>query len=107
MRAATLVLLTAALAPVVARAKDRLVGLRAIGGGATLEARRFGGDGVLQGAPGGQDSLRVRRVHQLSVPVTAAVPLGSAWTVDVTSIYATGTVTYDPTNTASPRGQTA
>jgi hypothetical protein len=107
MRATILVLLTAALAPLAATAQDRLVGLRAIGGGATLEAMRFGGDGVLQGAPGGQDSLRVRRVHQLSVPVTAAVPLGSAWTADVTSIYSTGTVTYDPANTALPRGRTA
>src|SRR6185295_17544799 len=51
--------------------------------------------------------LRVRRMWQISVPVTTAVPLGGAWTLDVTSIYAAGSVVYDPTNPARPRGQTA
>jgi hypothetical protein len=90
-----------------ARAQDRLVGLRAFGAGVTAEAMTFGGGGLFQGAFGGEDSLRVRRAYQLTVPVTLAVPLGSAWTVDVTSVYAYGTVTFDPADPRKPGGRTA
>jgi hypothetical protein len=84
----------ALLAAPALRAQDRLVGLRALGGGVTVEAVRFGGGGLLQGVPGAADSLRVRRAAQLTVPVTLAVPLGGVWTVDVTSVYASGAVTF-------------
>ena len=73
-------------------AQDRLLGLRAAGAGVTAEAVRFGGDGVSQASLLGGDSLRVTRVSQLSVPVTAVVPLGRSWTLDATTVYATGSV---------------
>lgn len=94
MRSAVLLALVA-LAPRIVAAQDRLVGLRAVTGAATIEGLRFGGDGVPQPAFGDHDSLRVRSVQQMAVPVTAAFPLGSAWTVDLTSVYVSGTVAYD------------
>lgn len=94
------------LRPNVSHAQDRLVGLRALGIGASLETLHFGGSGLLQGAYAGQDSLRVRSVRQLSIPLTLAMPLGSALTVDITSVYATGTVTYDMADPRLSRGRT-
>ena len=76
-------------------AQDRLVGLRAIGAGAVFESVQFGGDGLLQGKLPGQDSLRVRSATQFSVPVSAAFPLGRAWTFDVSGAFASGNVTID------------
>jgi len=90
-----------------ASGQDRLVGLRALGGGVNVQAVQFGGDGLLQGSFGGQDSLRLRRAVQLNVPVTFATPLGGEWTLDVTSIYSAGTVTYDPADRRLPGGRTA
>jgi hypothetical protein len=51
--------------------------------------------GYTQSGTAGGGSIRVQRASQFSVPVTAAVPLGRAWTLDVTSVYATGAVRYD------------
>jgi hypothetical protein len=76
-----------------AEAQDRLVGLRAITGGATYEQVQFGDVGLLQGTVGG-DSIRVRRATQFTVPVSAAMPVGRSWTLDVTSVYAAGEVAY-------------
>lgn len=97
----------ATLAPAAAWAQDRLVGLRAAGGGVTLEAVRFGGHGVFQDALGGADSLHVRGARQMTVPLTAAVPLGTSWTVDVASVYAIGVVTYESADPARPGERTA
>ncbi|MDF1504479.1 hypothetical protein [Roseisolibacter sp. H3M3-2] len=77
-----------------AHAQDRLLGLRAAGAGATFETLRLG-DGVRQASLLGGDSLRVRTVMQLSVPVTAVTPIGGAWTLDATTVYGTGEVEYD------------
>lgn len=102
---AALALLTA---PAVLGAQDRLLGNRVIGAGVSAEAVWFGGAGVQQSALPGQDSIRLRRATQVSVPVTAAVPLGSAWTFDVTTVYVTGAVRYDRLTAApgtSPRGE--
>lgn len=88
--------LTAPLAP--AAAQDRLVGLRALGGGVTYESVRFGGGGLRQSseeAGTAADSLRLRSARQLTIPVTAAVPLGDVWTLDVTSVYASGVASYE------------
>lgn len=90
-----------------AGAQDRLVGLRAVGVGATAEGVRFGGDGLSQDFTGTGDSVRVRGARQVTFPVTAAVPLGSSWTVDVTSVYAAGTVTYDAAGPGGAHRRTA
>lgn len=79
--------------PLGARAQDRLLGLRAASVGAVGEALTFG-DGVWQTPLPGQDSVRVRRATQLSVPVTAAIPISRLWTADATAVYASGTVRY-------------
>lgn len=94
-------------APAVLGAQDRLVGERVLGAGVTADAVWFGGAGVLQGALPWQDSVRLRRATQVSIPVTAAVPFGPAWTFDVTAVYGTGSVHYDrvnPTPGESPSG---
>jgi hypothetical protein len=77
-----------------AHAQDRLLGLRAAGSGVTFETLRLG-DGVAQPSLVGGDSLRVRSLTQLSVPITAVTPIGGAWTLDATTIYGTGEVSYD------------
>jgi hypothetical protein len=82
----------APLAPLASlAAQDRLLGLRAAGAGVTAETVWFG-DGVAQAGLLGGDSLRVTRVSQLSVPITAVTPIGSSWTLDATTVYATGSV---------------
>jgi hypothetical protein len=73
-------------------AQDRLLGLRAAGAGVTAEAIWFGGEGVPQANVVGADSLRLTRVSQLSVPITAVTPLGGSWTLDATTVYASGSV---------------
>jgi hypothetical protein len=90
-----------------AGAQDRLVGLRALGVGATAEGVTFGGQGLFQGPFGGEDSIRVRRAYQLTVPVTLAIPLGEAWTLDVTSVYSYGTVRFDSADPRKGEGHTA
>lgn len=87
-------------APAALGAQDRLVGERVFGAGVTAEAVWFGGAGLQQGALPWQDSVRLRRATQVSIPVTAAVPFGPAWTFDVTTVYVTGTVHYDRVNSA-------
>ena len=81
------------LHPGAARAQDRLLDLRAAGSGVGGEAVSFGG-GVWQTPLPGQDSVRIRSASQLTVPFTAAVPVGRAVTVDATALYATGAVRY-------------
>jgi hypothetical protein len=99
-----LVGLAAVARPVAAQ--DRLVGLRAVSGGASFEQLTFGGDGLLQGPLIGADSVRLRRATQLSVPVSAAVPLGRFVTLDVTTLYAAGEVTYTAANGGAERTAT-
>ncbi|MGZ8413433.1 MAG: hypothetical protein ACXW05_11930 [Gemmatirosa sp.] len=76
-------------------AQDRLLGLRAAGAGVTAEGVWFGGDGVRQASLLGGDTLRVTRMSQLSVPITAVTPLGGSWTLDATTVYGTGSVTLE------------
>jgi hypothetical protein len=72
--------LPALLLPTVLHAQDRLVGTAALGTGVTAEGIRFGGSGYMQPGATGRDSVRLRSIAQLSVPVSLAVPLGSQWT---------------------------
>lgn len=79
-----------------AEAQDRLIGLRALSGGGVFEQVRFGESGLVQGALVGGDSIRVKQATQFSFPVSAAVPLGRSWNLDVTSIYSAGEVAFTP-----------
>lgn len=79
--------------PRAVRAQDRLLGLRAAGTGVGFETVSFGG-GVWQTPLPGQDSVRVRSASQLTVPLTAAVPVGRFVSVDATAVYASGSVHY-------------
>lgn len=88
------VVLGLALAPATSSAQDRLLNLRTAGVGVMAEEVSFGA-GVWQTPLPGQDSTRVRRAVQFSVPLTAAVPLGREWIVDATTVYANGSVHYE------------
>ncbi len=91
------------LAARAARAQDRLLGFRALGIAPVAEVVRFEGDGLMQPAFAGLDSLRIRRVEQFTVPVSLSVPVGELWSVDVTSVYASGRVVYSPARSAVTR----
>lgn len=79
--------------PHAACAQDRLLGLRAVATGVGAETVSFG-DGVWQSPVAGQDSIRVRRASQLSIPLTFAIPVMRFVTVDVTAVHVSGTVRY-------------
>lgn len=80
--------------PSVARAQERLLGERTLGVGPTAEWVRFGGAGLALTDAIAGDTLRVRRVTQVSFPVSAAMTLGGAWRLDVTSLLGSGTATF-------------
>ena len=84
------------LLPAVAQAQDRLVGTSALGAGVTTDVIQFGGKGYMQGGGAGRDSIRLRSITQVSVPISLAVPLGSMWTVDLQSVYSTVRLGFDP-----------
>lgn len=90
--------LPAVVTPTVAQAQDRLLSTGAAGAGITFESVRFGGDGFRQAALTGGDSIRLTRVQQLAVPVTLAIPLGTAWTVDLQSAWASTELAYTTAN---------
>lgn len=83
-----------ALVPCLASAQDRLIGTGAFGAGATLESIRFGGSGYRQADATGADSVRLRSIQQFAVPITLAVPLGTAWTIDLQSAWSSSRLTY-------------
>jgi hypothetical protein len=80
-------------------AQQRLLGERTLGGATTVEAVRFGGAGLQAGDLADSDSSRVRRVVQVALPISAAVTLGGGWRMDITSLVASGRVTF-----VDPRG---
>ena len=91
-----------ASAPHAARAQERLVGLRRVDVGPVFERWTFGaalpqrgGDTTVQ--------YRIASASQLSVPITAVVPLGERWTFDLCGAYSRGTLRLD---TADARGNT-
>ena len=86
----------ATLLPAVAQSQDRLVGTSALGAGVTADVIQFGGNGYTQPGGAGRDSIRLRSISQISVPISLAVPLGSQWTVDLQSVYSTVRLGFDP-----------
>ncbi|MCE2899862.1 MAG: hypothetical protein ACK5XT_06970 [Gemmatimonas sp.] len=93
-----------ALTPALLSAQDRLIGTGALGVGATVDAISFGGVGFQQPGAAGRDSIRLRSIQQFSVPVSVALPIGTAWTVDLQSAFAYQRLTFDPKlGTAGPR----
>ena len=86
-----------------AQAQDRLVGLRAVSGAAVFEQVRFGGDGLLQSPLVGQDSIRITGATQLSLPISAATPIGRHWTLDVTTVYSSGEIRFTPAGGGAER----
>ncbi len=97
-RGAAVAVLSAAFAatPATAHAQDRLIGSGALGVGATAEAVRFGGSGFFQPGVAGRDSIRLRSIEQISTPFSVALPIGTAWTVDVSSVFSYARLTADP-----------
>lgn len=91
-------------------AQDRLLSTGAAGVGVTFETVRFSGDGLKQAPLTGSDSIRVRGLQQMAIPVTVAVPLGAAWTVDMQAAWSSSRLTYAGSNgreqTASLSGPT-
>lgn len=84
------------LLPAALEAQDRLIGTGIIAAGATADVINFGALGFQQPGIGGRDSVRLKRIEQYSVPVSVALPLGTAWTVDLQSAFSYARVTYDP-----------
>lgn len=84
------------LLPAVGQAQDRLVNTSALGAGVTTDVIQFGGKGYTQAGGAGRDSIRLRSITQVSVPISLAVPLGSMWTVDLQSVYSTVRLGFDP-----------
>jgi hypothetical protein len=77
-----------------------LVTTRALGIGASFESITFGGDGLLQTAFAGIDTVRVTKAEQFALPITAFTPLGRGWRLDATVLYARGSVRFAQTGTA-------
>jgi hypothetical protein len=82
--------------PAALSAQDRLIGTGIIAAGATADVISFGGVGYQQPGVGGRDSIRLRSIEQFSVPVSLALPIGTAWTVDVQSAFSYARLTFDP-----------
>ncbi|MBL0172905.1 MAG: hypothetical protein IPP90_19805 [Gemmatimonadaceae bacterium] len=100
--AATLALL--AVLPVArGSAQERLVGNQSAGIGMSYENIRFGGTGLRQYNFAGLDSARITGVRQMSLPITTAFALGSSWRVDLTTLYASATVSYRDAATPNNR----
>lgn len=75
-----------------AAAQDRLVGARTVTGGAIVEQMRFKGLLRLDQAGVG-DSVLVREIVQLQLPLGGVVPMGPNWTLDVGTFYTATQVT--------------
>jgi len=82
-------------------AQERLVGTRSAGAAMSFEEVTFAGAGLSQATFNGLDSTRIKRVRQFTLPVTAAMPLGDRWRIDLTTLYSTGSVTYSDATAAS------
>ncbi len=91
----------ATMAPAL-HAQERVVGRRAVGGGMSYESISFGDGGVPQTTFAGLDSTRLKKVHQFTLPVTAAMPLAAGWRLDVTTLISSGSVEY--TDPSAPKG---
>lgn len=76
-------------------AQEQLVARRSAGAGATMDVISFTGDGVAQYAFAGLDSVRLRDARQVTLPVAFATPLTDRWRLDVTALYASGSVGFE------------
>jgi hypothetical protein len=79
---------------VLANAADgqgRLIGYRTSTVGPIYEYWSFG-DGFVQPAAQGLDSVTLKSAWQVSIPFGVTVPIGSQWSVDVNGAYASGQV---------------
>jgi hypothetical protein len=84
-------LLTLLAAPTTGAGQARLVDVRSVSLGVTYESWNFS-DGVPQPTQRDAGTVVVERASQVSFPLLAAVPLGEAWTVDVSTAYSSGRV---------------
>lgn len=86
-------------------AQERLVGSRSVGSAASFEHITFGGAGLVQSGFAGLESTRVLSAQQFTLPVTASLPIGNGWRLDVTTLFASGSVTF--TDSASGTNRSA
>jgi hypothetical protein len=105
-RGALLMVGVSLLAAQSARAQERLVSKRAAAMSASYENISFGNGGLVQSGFAGADTVRVTGVQQLSMPVTLVTSLGSSWKLDITALYASGTVRYREGNSSTAQNAT-
>ncbi len=95
------------MTPRGALAQERIIGTRSVGAGMFNESITFGGSGLAQTTFAGLDSTRITQVRQFTFPVTAAIPIGGGWRLDMTTLYSSGSVTYrDPSAAGALRTAT-
>jgi hypothetical protein len=90
-RATPLAMMALMTAPGASAAQSRLVGVRSVSVGVMYESWKFS-DGVPQPTQGGGSTVLVDRASQVSFPLWVSVPIGEAWTVDLSTAYMTGRV---------------
>ena len=89
-----LVWLALPCAPAALPAQERILGAHAVAAAMSFERVTFSGAGLAQPGFAGAAGARITDVQQLTMPLSAATPLGRGWRADVTSLYASGRVTY-------------
>ena len=60
--------------------------------GPIYETWKFGNDGIPQPTVDGASTVRVTRASQWSIPISVVVPVGSRWSFDLTTAYASSDV---------------
>jgi len=87
-------------------AQDRLISTGVVAIGAVADGIRIGKGGYTQPGALGRDSVRVRRLDQVGIPVNVSVPVGAAWTLDVQSLLSQIRAAYGPrTGVNAPEGR--
>ncbi|HEX5435547.1 MAG TPA: hypothetical protein VFW98_00195 [Gemmatimonadaceae bacterium] len=84
--------LASAVVPLAASAQTPLVGYRTGSIGVTYEHWSFGDGGFLQPTVDGSGMVHITGSSQLSIPISATVPVSDKWTLDLSGAYASGTV---------------
>lgn len=88
------------------QAQDRLVSTGVVAIGATADGIRIGKGGYTQPGALGRDSVRVRNIDQVGLPISMSVPVGAAWTVDLQSLFSQIRVGYAPrAGVSGPNGR--
>ncbi|HEY8256196.1 MAG TPA: hypothetical protein VIG08_00915 [Gemmatimonadales bacterium] len=78
-------------------AQSRLIGVRSVALGVAYESWSFS-DGVRQPTQSGENDVVIDRASQVSFPLWVSIPVGEAWTIDLSTAYSTGKVTLDGTD---------